>query len=561
MNSSVTKIGLALSGGGFRASLFHIGVLAALAESEILKAVEVISCVSGGSIIGAYYHLHLKMLLETKTDQQIENQDYVNIIKKIEVDFLKAVQKNIRVRAFMNFLKNIKMVTEKYSRSDRMAELYDAMLYNQFADYLNKKPGELVLMTDLFINPKGYSGSKKFDLREENKERTNKVPMIILNSTTLNTGRNWQFTAVCMGEHETDDKEYNRHNIFKSVRYDEKILNQEKLTKYKRVPLSIAVAASACVPGIFAPLALTNVYPDVTPLLVDGGVYDNQGTAAINYEKCNDIIISDASGVMDFVSKPGNSLLNVLSRTNSILMDRIRNQGLSIPDIKKQANIVKNLKIMHLKKGLEVEHLEPGSEKFKASKAAVHTDYGIVKKIQEKIADVRTDLDAFTNLESFSLMYSGYRMTCKLLDANFRFDEKKWNFGTVKDYLTGAQINQDYDKQLKFSKFKLFKAYLLMPHLIPLGLLIILTSLAPLYIVYYFTPSEYLNNNTLIFLLSIVLLFLIIKFFGIKFVKNLLAIKALNILLTILIAPFVSILSSLYIVLVNRFYISKGRIQ
>ena len=35
----IGKVGLALSGGGFRASLFHIGVLARLAEQDILRHV------------------------------------------------------------------------------------------------------------------------------------------------------------------------------------------------------------------------------------------------------------------------------------------------------------------------------------------------------------------------------------------------------------------------------------------------------------------------------------------------------------------------------------------
>ena len=47
------KLGLALSGGGFRASLFHIGVLARMAELDLLRHVGVLSTVSGGSIIGA----------------------------------------------------------------------------------------------------------------------------------------------------------------------------------------------------------------------------------------------------------------------------------------------------------------------------------------------------------------------------------------------------------------------------------------------------------------------------------------------------------------------------
>ena len=37
------KLGIALSGGGFRASLFHIGVLAALAEKDELRKIEIIS--------------------------------------------------------------------------------------------------------------------------------------------------------------------------------------------------------------------------------------------------------------------------------------------------------------------------------------------------------------------------------------------------------------------------------------------------------------------------------------------------------------------------------------
>lgn len=49
------KIGLALSGGGSRAIAFHLGCLRALHELGILDRVEVISTVSGGSVIGALY--------------------------------------------------------------------------------------------------------------------------------------------------------------------------------------------------------------------------------------------------------------------------------------------------------------------------------------------------------------------------------------------------------------------------------------------------------------------------------------------------------------------------
>jgi predicted acylesterase/phospholipase RssA len=54
------RLGLALSGGGFRATLFHLGVLRRLAELDLLRDVSVISSVSGGSILAAHYLLLLR---------------------------------------------------------------------------------------------------------------------------------------------------------------------------------------------------------------------------------------------------------------------------------------------------------------------------------------------------------------------------------------------------------------------------------------------------------------------------------------------------------------------
>ena len=44
------NIALALSGGGFRATVFHLGVLARLAEENRLEDVNLLSTVSGGSL-------------------------------------------------------------------------------------------------------------------------------------------------------------------------------------------------------------------------------------------------------------------------------------------------------------------------------------------------------------------------------------------------------------------------------------------------------------------------------------------------------------------------------
>src|SRR5689334_9391996 len=51
------RIGLALSGGGFRAAAFHLGVLKRLEELGLLQRIEALSTVSSGSITGALYAL------------------------------------------------------------------------------------------------------------------------------------------------------------------------------------------------------------------------------------------------------------------------------------------------------------------------------------------------------------------------------------------------------------------------------------------------------------------------------------------------------------------------
>lgn len=48
------RIGLALSGGGFRAAAYHLGTFRKLEDLGLLSRVDVFSCVSGGSIAGAF---------------------------------------------------------------------------------------------------------------------------------------------------------------------------------------------------------------------------------------------------------------------------------------------------------------------------------------------------------------------------------------------------------------------------------------------------------------------------------------------------------------------------
>src|SRR5215813_13874091 len=58
MNSRIHEIGLALSGGGFRATLYHLGLVRFLRDAGILSRVTHITSVSGGSIMAAHLALN-----------------------------------------------------------------------------------------------------------------------------------------------------------------------------------------------------------------------------------------------------------------------------------------------------------------------------------------------------------------------------------------------------------------------------------------------------------------------------------------------------------------------
>jgi len=54
INGTPKRLALALSGGGFRAAAFHLGVMRKMKELGLLHALDLLSCVSGGSIAGAF---------------------------------------------------------------------------------------------------------------------------------------------------------------------------------------------------------------------------------------------------------------------------------------------------------------------------------------------------------------------------------------------------------------------------------------------------------------------------------------------------------------------------
>ena len=431
------KIGLALSGGGFRASLFHIGVLARLAELDLLRQVQVISCVSGGSIIGAYYYLELQKLLESKPDQEIGPNDYVELVKRIEKEFLARISGNFRVQALSNLWYSLKIaLRQRYTRTSRMADLYEKELFAPIFDFQaraekqKQNPGGTdmdrrldiqaddphIYMDDLRITPKQGAGEHSgFNPKRDNWKRLNKVPVLILNATSLNTGHNWQFTASYMGEAPGSiNQELSAMYVFRRMYY------WEAPPQYRKIRLADAVGASACVPALFAPVRFEGLYPDKTVQLVDGGVYDNQGINALLEAECDTLIVSDASGQLTGAATPPSNELGVFFRSDLILQERLRDSQFRSLFNRANSGAIKGFLLMHLTKGLKSESLEwerctdlyPADNQLETqAKKQLYTPYGIRSSIQERLALIRTDLDAFHPAEAYALMHSGYTMT------------------------------------------------------------------------------------------------------------------------------------------------------
>ena len=497
-NPKEEKLGLCLSGGGFRASLFHIGALAALAEREMLHRVAVLSTVSGGSIIGAYYYLKVKRLLEGRVPgcPSPSAAAYKQLVKEIEVDFVAAVQKNIRLRLFSNALSNMKMANEDYSRSDRLSELLNAHFYNEAGGEEN------ILLKDIHIQPVG--AGKEVSARLYNAENEFKIPILVINATCLNTGHPWHFTGAYIGEPKPrrtfiEDVDTNfRFPILgfdgfcrtdgdnKPLPSEKKPLNDRQKMKLDSITLADAVAASAAVPGIFPPLALHNLYSagdkEVVVELSDGGVFDNQGVDALYQHECSHLIISDASGQLEDQRIIGTKFFQVVQRSSDIMMDKIRSETLyrvhagyeanaalaQLPNLPPgmgdvvvlNENKVAGYTLIHLRQDFPNSHENPNFPE------PVNSPEGTVYRL----SGIRTDLDAFSDTEAYALMYDGYQLLHNRLgDAFMQFAGKAWSYDEHWHFLKmrALLINNDsfrrVHQRIRIGAKQFFRAFHLSP--------------------------------------------------------------------------------------------------
>lgn len=576
-NKIIDRLGLGLSGGGFRASFFHIGILAQMADQGLLRHVEVISTVSGGSIIGALYYLHVKKLLESIPDDRITDQHYIDIVKEIELDFLKATEKNIRMSTFTNFIVNFKMVLFEYSRSDRIAKLYNEAFYQLVLSGVS----DPIQMQELKIYPKG--GSTNFYPLTDNNSRKAKVPILVLNATSLNSGRNWQFTAQTMGEPpmlgiNKFDKKPIRLRRADGDGYGNMVntpINQQQFS------LGHAVAASACVPILFDPLAISNLYynredkENIRVQLVDGGVFDNQGTDGLLQYDCTCFVISDAAGQMGTENNPAVDAIPVALRVGSILQDRVRTESL----LHLTATNTNNVAFISLREGLGIQQIGWfDKNNIQAPDILIppsSQDFGVDPRVQDSLSKMRTDLDAFTEVEAYSLMLDAYLMSKMELDnykktvncsdiqnSVSRFSNKDWAFLGIEKWM--REPTEEYLKQLKVAQLTFGKALMLLPWLlIPLFFI----AFVSLY-VYWSQLVGLLFSSIPVYLIVIALLPLVINRIAPDLLKLLPFLEALR--PTAMLAKAVgkvmlltmgTVFVQLYLWIINPLFLKYGRLS
>jgi len=333
MSLSTKRLGLSLSGGGYRATAFHLGTLNKLQEMNILQQTDVISTISGGSITGAYYCLE-KDNYDNFKDSLYDALQKKDVITKVLLSFtfLKLV-----VFAFIFLLPAFYFLTTSYAWifPVLLAAFIFLLLKFQFHIFPISKRIESIY-NDFF-----YKRKKLGNLPEH--------PALVIGSTNVQTSRPFTFSKNWM-----QDSTY-------------QYMEQPVKFKAADFPIARAVMASCCVPFAFTPIRIAEEFfqnPDdaqrVHPLLVDGGVYDNQGIHKImqhgSYE-CSHIITSDAgggsSGELSF-----RNTISLLITTVNVFMSRIKKAQM-IQDVYENAATTKK-QVAYFSLAWDIESCIPG---------------------------------------------------------------------------------------------------------------------------------------------------------------------------------------------------------
>lgn len=371
------RIALALSGGGFRAALFHLGVLRRVAELGWLRHVTAISGVSGGSILAAFAALRWQKLLAA--DGEVEAFD-THIVQP----FVRAVADHNLIAEWGIRLPGValrKAVDPSYTRTDALASILGRRLY------------EDRLCSDLPA-----------------------YPCVVLNATSLISVRAWRFTREGLGDSRIGYSGWNGHTS----------------------SIGDAVAASAAFPPVFAPARIVTrryafdppayegeamVLPRTIPL-TDGGVYENSATEVLIkptplpggkvLEPADFLLVSDGGYPAEYrftpPRVPGLATFSLLRRANDIAMEQVSAlRRRMLVDAFKEKGQPGLLVVL----GSSIDRLP--AKLARDYRVCVGDDCCLPKAIVEQVHRVRTHLNRFSEAECETVMYHGYMLTDALL--------------------------------------------------------------------------------------------------------------------------------------------------
>ena len=334
--ASPLKIGLALSGGGYRAAAFHLGTLNKLDELKILSKVDVLSTISGGSITGAAWCLHDGDYPSFHKGMR-QNLEQKNVLRYIyrSPTFIKAIS-----FAALFLLGAFYLTFTAWSCASFFVLAIFFVLVFKYQYHIFPVSRVIENAYDDFF----FNGKKLSDFNPEK-------PTIAIGSSNLHTGRPFTFSQTKMS-----DSGY-AYGFEPPIRF-----------KHGLFPIARAVMASSCVPFAFSPVFIDRDFYEnpsdadrVRPTLVDGGVYDNQGIQKLTQPKssyeCDIIITSDAGGNFKADKKYPN-VIALLVRTVDLFMYRIKSSQM-------QQNVYRNVHgaakpIAYFSLGWKLDGLIPG---------------------------------------------------------------------------------------------------------------------------------------------------------------------------------------------------------
>jgi hypothetical protein len=201
---------------------------------------------------------------------------------------------------------------------------------------------------------------------------------------------------------------------------------------WDKLSLAEAVAASANFPPVFPPMVFLGLYDDrwVTRLgLTDGGVFDNVGTSTLLDEGCTHIIASDTGGMFDTRQRVSPGWAGMLPRIGNVLMDDVAEQQRTalrerwrvsdaFPKTEDGPAAIDQLKgfsrLTQLKEFYQLTQLAF----FRIDSPDPKADPEAARH-RKLVAELRTDLDAFGDIEIAALVNSGYQCAGDFLRAYF----------------------------------------------------------------------------------------------------------------------------------------------